>query len=272
MPSSSPPVDATTPSPSTTNVCDDHVHDSSSSKRAPFSRTDLETILEIPILDFDLYVRACTHKSVKTGPGHHRSYERSEFLGDSVLNFVVTKLLYDRYPTSNEGFLTRIRTKLVSGDYLARLSTHLGLDRFVIMSARAYTQHWHKNRRILEDVFEALVGAIYLDRGLPYCRRFIERLFDKYVDWTQILEDTNHKDQLMRACQRKGWKTPIYEVFQTHETDKREKTYDIQVHVSEHLCVGRGVHTNKRKAEQLAAKNAIEVLHLSVPQSSASNM
>tara|TARA_B000000477_G_scaffold118787_1_gene118592 strand:- start:30 stop:746 length:717 start_codon:yes stop_codon:yes gene_type:complete len=234
------------------------------------NRQDLEKVLETPILDFDLYVRACTHKS-STKSSNERSYERLEFLGDSVLNFIVTRMIFDRYPNSNEGFMTRIRTKLVSGDNLSRISRDMGLSNFVIMNNRAYTQNWNSNKRILEDVFESLVGAMYMDRGMPHCRRFLERVLSKYISWEDIIQDTNHKDQLMRVCQRNGWKMPVYEINNVNGPDHR-KCYHIDVHVNDYFAVGQGVHANKRKAEQLAAKSAIELLNLSVPKSAATSI
>lgn len=191
-----------------------------------------------------------------------------EFLGDSVLHFLITKVLYDRYPESNEGFLTRLRTKLVSGETLSGFAQSLGLDRFVLMNQRAYAQNWNSNPRILEDVFEALLGAMYLDRGLPHCRRFVERMLDRHISWEDIIIDNNHKDQLMRVCQHNGWNMPSYEIV-TVDGPEHSKLYHIQVHVNERPCVGRGCHTNKRKAEQHAAKEAIEYLKLSVPISAA---
>lgn len=232
-----------------------------------FERRELESVLQTPILDFDLYIRACTHKS----SDKQNSYERLEFLGDSVLNFIITKMLFDRFPRSNEGFLTRVRTKLVSGDTLAKIASDLGLHKFVIMNTRAYTQHWNTNKRILEDVFESLVGAMYLDRGMPYCRRFIERVLTEYISWEDIIEDTNHKDQLMRVCQRNGWKMPCYEIIGVNGPDHR-KSYHIHVHVNDQQQVGQGVHANKRKAEQMAAKSAIRMLRLNVPNSAATSV
>lgn len=232
-------------------------------------RQDLERVLETPILDFDLYIKACTHKS--SIQHKEMSYERLEFLGDSVLNFLITKMLFDRYPTSNEGFLTRVRTKLVSGDTLSKIAKDLKLDEFVIMNNRAYTQNWNTNKRIMEDVFESLVGAMYMDRGMSHCRKFIERVLSKYISWEDIIEDTNHKDQLMRVCQRNGWKMPLYEINDINGPDHR-KCYNIHVHVNDQKSVGEGVHANKRKAEQLAAQAAIKMLQLTIPDSAATSI
>jgi len=188
-----------------------------------------------------------------------------------VLNFLVTKVLYDRYPQSNEGLLTRLRTKLVSGEMLASFARSLGLERYVLMNERAYSRSWNLNARILEDVFESLVGAMYLDRGLPHCRRFVERILQTYVCWDEVLVDNNHKDRLMRVCQQKGWSMPCYEIVKVEGPDHSKK-YHIQVHVNEHTCVGHGCNTNKRKAEQSAAKEAICSLNLVVPPSAATNV
>jgi len=231
-------------------------------------KEELEHVLGIRILNYELYKQACTHKSAMKELKSLESYERLEFLGDSVVNFVVTKYLFERYPRSAEGFLTRIRTKIVSGESLALLSEHLQLPSFVLMNTRALQQNWNKNDRIMEDIFESIVGAMYLDKGLPCCRQFMIKVLDTYVNWEDILQDTNHKDMLMRICQRKGWPMPLYVIENTCGPDHK-KIFNIHVLVNE-IVRGQGKHGNKRKAEQLAAQEAIVDLDVEVPKSNSS--
>jgi ribonuclease-3 len=123
-------------------------------------------VLGIKILNCELYKQVlCTHKSALHELNCAVSYERLEFLGDSVVNFIVTRYLFERYPTSAEGFLTRIRTKLVSGASLSIMSEALQLPSFALMNSRALQQNWQNNDRIMEDLFESIVGAMYLDKG-----------------------------------------------------------------------------------------------------------
>ena len=144
------------------------------------------------------YVTAFIHKSaLKEFPHLGDSYERLEFIGDSVVNFVVGKYLFDKHRDKNEGFLTRIRTKIVSGKCLCEISRRLGLHRFVFMDQKCIRNGWNENDRICEDVFEALVGAVYLDIGMIAARDFVVSCMDRFVDFEDITRDTNFKDILM---------------------------------------------------------------------------
>jgi ribonuclease-3 len=93
-------------------------------------------------------------------------FETLEFIGDSVLGFVITKFLFDQYENKQEGFLTKARTKLVRGETLANIASKLELYKWVQMDEKGMRNGWNKNPKILEDVFESLVGAIYMDLGL----------------------------------------------------------------------------------------------------------
>jgi ribonuclease-3 len=230
-------------------------------------KADLEKVLGIKILNYELYKQACTHKSALRELKCDLSYERLEFLGDSVVNFVVTRYLFERYPTSAEGFLTRIRTKLVSGASLAIMSEALQLPSFALMNSRALQQNWQNNDRIMEDLFESIVGAMYLDKGLPTCRLFLTKILESEIDWDEIIVDTNHKDMLMRICQFKGWPMPVYVIVDTCGPE-HNKTYVVEVYINDTFR-GKGENYNKRRAEQTAAKEAITNLNVKVPKSNS---
>ena len=238
---------------------------------APYrSRYEYEQILGYTITDKTLYDTAFTHKSALKEyiVQNTESNERLEFLGDSVLNFVVTRYLYDKFPRSPEGFLTRIRTKLVSGKMLAILSTQLKFPTLLVMNERAVRQNWSTNPRIAEDVFESVIGAMYLDQGLPRCRTFITHVLETLVDWKEVHQDSNYKDRLMRTCQYKGWDLPDYRLVSTSGPDHK-KMFVIEV-IVENKVVGRGTDYAKRNAEQLAAEEAINMLNISIPTTSSS--
>ena len=119
------------------------------------------------------YQLAVRHKSVSipTDSGHNLSNERLEFLGDAVLNSVVTDILYRRYEDEREGFLTNTRSKIVKRDSLNKLAVEIGLDKLVIVTKYVNT---HTNNNIYGNALEALMGAIYLDYGYKQCKRFVE--------------------------------------------------------------------------------------------------
>jgi ribonuclease-3 len=142
-------------------------------------KDSVEHLVGTKISNIDLYQKAFTHKSaLKENEDLSGSFETLEFIGDSVLGFVITKFLYDKYENRQEGFLTKARTKLVRGETLAFIASKLGLNNWIIMDEKGMRNEWNKNPKILEDAFEALVGAIYMDLGLIHAREFILRIYN----------------------------------------------------------------------------------------------
>lgn len=215
-------------------------------------RVSVDTLLGTKITNLDLYQKAFTHKSaLKENENLDGSFETLEFIGDSVLGFVITKFLYDRYEKHQEGFLTKARTKLVRGETLADIATKLELYKWVQMDDKGMRNNWNHNPKILEDVFEALIGAIYMDMGLLHAKEFILRIYNDpfYVDMKSIMVDDNFKDHLMRYCQSNGLELPIYSIA-AHENG----IFYINVLV-DNVSVGVGCAKNKKQAEQNAAKS-----------------
>ena len=175
----------------------------------------IEQLVDTKIKNLDLYQKAFTHKSaLKEYEQFTESFETLEFIGDSVLGFVITKFLFDRFEERQEGFLTKARTKLVRGETLAGIAKKMELEKYVIMDEKGIRNGWNSNTKILEDVFEALIGAIYMDIGLLHTKEFILRIYQdpKMVDMNSIMVDDNYKDHLMRHCQVNGWALPDYRV------------------------------------------------------------
>lgn len=220
--------------------------------------TDLVNIIGTDVHDPIVYQPAFLHKSALKHYAANKfiteSYERLEFIGDSVINFVVTRLIFQRFLDKDEGFLTRIRTKLVSGSTLAILGRKLGLDRFIVMNERGLVNGWNTNDRILEDVFEAFIGALYLDMGMLVVVNFIQSTMEKYLDFNTILHDDNYKDQLMRYTQANNLPLPVYQSLDS--VIDKEKIYEVHCWVNRIPC-GYGRHKNKKQAEQKAAYQAI---------------
>lgn len=222
--------------------------------REVLTRETLEATLGFRVVDFEKYRSVFTHKSAVRATGC-QSYERLEFMGDAVINFVVAKYLYDRFPDADEGFLTRVRTKLVSGKFLATLSEKLGLHRLVTMNRVAIQQGWHRNARIMEDVFESLVGCIYLDLGLMTAKTFLLAVIERYSDFEDVLRDTNYKDALMRYAQAHGMPLPEYRVLNDPQVTRRPLFYVVAV--LDGTPYGHGQDVSKKGAEQRAAQQSL---------------
>jgi ribonuclease-3 len=222
-------------------------------------RKSIENLVGTKISNIDLYQKAFRHKSVlKENENVDGSFETLEFIGDSVLGFVITKFLFDRYENKQEGFLTKARTKLVRGETLANIATKLELYKWVQMDEKGMRNEWNKNPKILEDVFESLVGAIYMDLGLLHVKQFILNIYNNpnFVNMNCIMIDDNFKDHLMRYCQTNSLNLPEYRVA-SHENG----IFYIDVYV-DNVFLGRGWAKNKKQAEQFAERSFFYPPHL----------
>lgn len=214
-------------------------------------RQRIESIVGSRIGDISLYQCAFTHKSALKQYSVKTSYETLEFLGDSVLGFVITKMLYDGFRDHQEGFLTKARTKLVRGKTLSDIALRLGLDEFVLMDEKGMRNNWFKNPKILEDVLEAFIGAIYLDIGICQVKKFVV----KHFDMTNF-EDDNYKDIVMRWCQSNKITLPEYKVASYEHGLFSIHLYIDGVHVS------YGTAKTKKEAEQYAAEMLVRNTNL----------
>ena len=220
-------------------------------------KSQVEQVVGTKIKNLGLYQKAFTHKSaLKEYENLTESFETLEFIGDSVLGFVITKYLFDRYENKQEGFLTKARTKLVRGETLAHIASHLNLDKYVIMDEKGMRNSWNTNTKVLEDVFEALIGAIYMDIGLIHAKEFILRIYQDpaIIDMNMIMIDDNYKDHLMRYCQVNNWELPEYRVSGHHEG-----VFYIDIYVQD-AFFARGVAKSKKQAEQNGARSYFEAL------------
>lgn len=214
------------------------------------SKEQIEQLIGTKIKDLTFYQKAFTHKSaLKEYEQFNDSFETLEFMGDSVLGFIITKFLFDRHESKQEGFLTKARTKLVRSETLADIALKLGLNELVLMDEKGMRNSWNNNPKILEDVFEALVGAIYMDLGLLHAKQFVLRIYQdpKYVDLNSIMVDDNYKDHLMRYCQLNNLPLPEYRVI-AHE----DGVFFIDAMINNQYA-GRGYAKSKKQAEQNAA-------------------
>jgi ribonuclease III len=231
------------------------------------SRRDLETVLRyVKPRNLEIYQDVFVHRSAlrKLKRAPQQSNERLEFLGDVVLGLAVTDFLYDKYPLENEGFLTKLRIKIVKGTTLAFLAKNIGLEKHVAISSNTSV-----NGNILENTLEALIGAIYLDyRHIGYemhfVKTFVFNLLDEYIDWENILMDDNFKDILMRHAQKIHVCLPSYKVTELSGT-AHCPNYTVDLTMNDEKGVSFTVTQQagtKRDAEQLCAKEMLSNLNV----------
>lgn len=183
--------------------------------------------------------------------------ERLEFLGDAVLDSIVGDLLFKKFPFKDEGFLTEMRSKVVSRKNLSELARKMGLINHI-----KYNKYSGKNSSFINQVsgnaLEALFGAIYLDKGYKYTKRFCEkRIFRLYIDIKHLENEViSYKSKLFKHCQKEHLSLKL--PFEEEPSDNRI-LYTISVLVDENI-ISSHQHTSKKKAEELACKKACEVL------------
>jgi ribonuclease III len=201
-------------------------------------------------------------------------YERLEFLGDAVVSIVVAKYLFERFPSEDEGFLTKMRTKLVNGEMLGFLAAKLGFGEFAIMSRHIEDKcKGRTSQHILEDMFEAFVGAMFLDFneidnynlldnfysgiGFQICEKFIIHVIEEHVDFSElILKNTNYKEMLNKYF-NETYEMPINFSSPTVEGGLNDRLYTVEVLDDNNVVIGTGVGKSKKKAEQYACKDTL---------------
>ncbi|MFL5751766.1 MAG: ribonuclease III [Bacteroidia bacterium] len=203
-----------------------------------------------------LYQQALRHSSVskEIKQGVRDSNERLEYLGDAILGSIIAEYLFQLYPFKGEGFLTQMRSRIVNRSQLNHLALKLGLNKLIKADLRG-TRAGSMNG----DAFEALIGAIYLDRGYKKTRKFVlERILKIHLDIEEIEQtDTDYKSKLINICQKEKKKV-VFNLLD--EVGKgMGKEFVVQVEIDGHAIV-KFQHTSKRRAEQLAAQLALEKL------------
>ena len=213
----------------------------------------MKKILGFKPKSLSIYKKAFLHRSVnkRDSNGNPMNYERLEFLGDSMLGTIISKHLYKEVPEGDEGYLTKMRSKIVSRKHLNALGKDLELLRYV--ESRIPKSHFGEN--IHGNVFEALVGAIYLDKGYPYCEKFIrERVIRPYVDIEQLEGKViSYKSLVIEWCQNQK-KTFNYDVYEDTGNDVL-KHFAVKLSIGEKI-MAKARATSKKKAEEKASKRA----------------
>jgi ribonuclease III len=220
----------------------------------------LEDLIGTTIKNKTFFIQALVHRSyLEQNEDFEISNERLEFLGDSVLNLAVAQYLYENFPDKDEGFLTKVRAKLVNRLTLADAAEKINLTSFLLLSKNLSTNFNSGSRTVLCDAFEALIGAVYLDSGLEASKGFIEKVLIEPSSREGIhLKDENFKSQLLEYAQANKLLNPVYEVIK-EEGPQHNRIFTIRVVIGQtEYGVGKG--TNKKSAEQKAAQAALMLL------------
>lgn len=218
---------------------------------------ELESRLGCKINDKNIFIQALIHRSYLEESSHETvSNERLEFLGDAVLNLLVAEYLYTHFPERNEGFLTKVRAKIVNRSALADAAEDLNLANFIIVGKNLLQSFKNGSKTILSDAFEAIVGAIYMDSGIRVVKKFINKFLIKPVTkGKDFLIDENYKSQLLEYAQSRKMESPVY-IVESEDGPQHNRIFTIKVLI-EGVEFGRGQGKNKKSAEQDAAKAAM---------------
>lgn len=211
--------------------------------------------------DKSLLTRALTHRSYlnENSDLPYLDNERLEFLGDAILDFVAAEFLYQRFPEMSEGDLTSLRAALVKGETLARFAAELGLPPYLLMSRGEDAAGGRSRVPLLAGAFEALVGAMYLDRGFDGARLLVLRFLVPEAERIHHQRlDRDPKSTLQELSQGRLQVTPLYRLVETRGPD-HAKQFTIEVVLKDQVY-GRGTGRSKQIAEQEAARVAIETL------------
>jgi ribonuclease III len=256
---------------------------------------DNNGLKDIKFNNINLYRNAFIHKSYCTMknadfssgnikcpndciPLQDMSYERLEYLGDSILNFIVANYLYIRFPDQSEGFLSKIRTRIVNGKMLGYLAEKIGFNKYAIISKQVEEANGRKNYKIMEDIFEAFIGAIYIDfqtnedrvklpdkiklepltgAGYFIAEQWIIYIIENYIDFTElILQKSNYKDMLVNYMQQTFQYTPrFYELGII--TKDSVKIFNYCIKDRNNTIIATSTGYSKKEAENNVSKEAL---------------
>lgn len=215
----------------------------------------LKTLVGFTPVHLSLFKLAFFHKSTfSTRDYAIANNERLEFLGDAVLSTIVGEYLFKKYPNSDEGFLTKMRSKIVKRNSLDEIADKMGLDLFL-----ANYNQTRLSKSMLGNALEALVGAVYIEVGYEKTKQYvIRRILRRYLDIHELESfDDNYKSQLLEWCQKNG-RSIEYKVVAKYKSEKRDK-FKVAVYV-DGKKLGTADDFNKKSAEQLASERAMSVM------------
>lgn len=217
---------------------------------------ELFEILNIEPKDKRLYEIAVSHSSYANEHKAKKDYERLEFLGDAVVDLVVADYLYSNH-NENEGEMTKVRASYVCENALYEYSLKLGLYRFIKVGHGEEKEGGQTKKSIVADIFEALVGAIYIDLGYATARRTVLNIVTPYIEDPNIVFFSDYKSVLQEYVQTEQ-KSLVYEIIDEYGP-AHDKTFEVEVKIDD-IIYGNGKAGSKKEAEQNAAKMALEKL------------
>jgi ribonuclease-3 len=205
--------------------------------------------------DISLLNRALTHRS-KT----KKNYERLEFLGDSILGFVIAEVLFNKFPSSDEGTLSQIRSSLVKGETLAKLSRSFNMDEYVILGGSEKSGAQNRDK-ILEDILEAIIGAVYLDSDFDTAKNTVLKWFDNILENldSEVSKVKDNKSKLQEILLQNALKLPEYGIVSIIGRD-HEQVFTVSVKSVELNLETSATESSRKKAEQDAAGQLINLL------------
>jgi len=216
-------------------------------KKDEFALT-LERVIGFYPGQISIYKQAFLHKSLTQNNElqSFESNERLEFLGDAVLDSIISHYLYNKFPKKDEGYLTKLRSRLVSRQTLNNLGVKIGLEELIQSNLE------RASKSIYGDALEALIGAIYLDKGYVVSQEFVEgRLIQNHIDIEEVIQtETDFKSRVLEWCQKEKWS---FDFKLTESESQNEKHYTAELYINNE-SKGKGTAFTKKKAEQLASE------------------
>lgn len=215
---------------------------------------DLESTIKYKFRDPSILDQAFTHRSIDPTP--RKNYERLEFLGDAVIDIIISKVLMKEYPAGDEGLLTQKRAALVQKSFLANMGSLLNLLSFLTIDATVNLSIDKIAARQNANCYEALAGAIFLDRGIDPCRKFVLDTVWRHRE--EAWKSTNYKGRLIEYCHSKAVGNPRFQITSISGPE-HQKMFEVNVKIGDQTFPP-GLGTNKKTAEQSAAQNALDML------------
>lgn len=204
----------------------------------------------------EVYELAFTHSSFNSDANtRHKDYERLEFMGDSVIGFVVASLIFKYHPYMSEGEMTKTKAFLVRSETLAKLCIKCGLDGYIKAGHSLTDEAAKHNTNILEDIFEAVMGAIYIDQGIEFATKVIRKIFIDEVINYKPQEHIDYKSTLQEAMQAEYRSSVTYRLIGT-DGPPHDRVFHCEVLFND-VVLGKGSGRSKKEAEQNAAKEAL---------------
>ena len=213
----------------------------------------LDDTLHYEFDDALLLQQALTHRSAS-----RNNNERLEFLGDAVLDFVISEAVYRSHPFADEGDLSKLRASLVNDESLAALAADLGVGEYLILGSGERKTGGHRRESILADALEAIFGAVFLDKGFDEARAVIERVFEqRLLSLPDVRDLRDAKTRLQEWLQKRKLALPVYDLVEVSGKD-HDQVFTVTCTVREKSAVTKGQASSRRKAEQAAAETMLE--------------